>query len=172
MKCVVKRKLISTSLTFALGAVYLFLKNFGITFLGGTQKRPSVKNSNMGLKTTLVTPFHNAVKGQKRTLFGDLFIVTCYTVGWALIAGDAPGWLPLLSGAAANLALFGLSPLCQQTLNSGANAGMEGLCSSPISCFIYWDLLPSCETVPSPFLAKCPFWLVKSEVLCFLVYVN
>ncbi len=75
---------------------------------------------------------------------------------WALIAGGASGWLPLLSGAAANLALFGLSPLCQHTLNSGANAEMEELCFSPISCLFYWGLLPSCETVLSPSPAKVP----------------
>ena len=75
-----KWKIISTSLTFDLGALCFFFENFGYTFFGGTQKQPPGENPNMGLKTTLQTPFHEAGKGQKRALFWDRSIVTGCTV--------------------------------------------------------------------------------------------
>ncbi len=52
-------------------------------------KRPPVENLSMGLKTTLQTPFHNADKGQKRTLLGDRSIVTGCTVGLLMVAASA-----------------------------------------------------------------------------------
>ncbi len=88
---------------------------------------------------------------------------------WALNAGGASGWLPLLSGAAANLALFGLGPLCQQTLNSGANAEMEEISAVPSLALSTGPSSPLAKRYSRPLLPKCPFWPVYNQVLCFLV---
>ena len=82
MKCVDKTEVNINPIYFCFGCLFAsFFEILALLFCWGTQKRSSVKNPNKGLKTTLVAPFHNAGKGQKRTLFRYLNFVTGYTVG-------------------------------------------------------------------------------------------
>ncbi len=64
--------------------------------------------------------------------------------------------LLFLAQAAANFALLGLTPLCQHMINPGANSSVEEKPRSPISCPVYCEALPFCETVLLPFAAEVP----------------